>query len=223
MRASIAWLCSCLLLSGTRPAAGTDFDVVFEIPLRVHLLRSQTLSEVGSTLTTADVERILGKVNTIWGAAGIRFRADRIVEEPPARPAPAGPTQPDNLWKLIPPASFNPEAFNLYYIRRMNTNGIMVAYGKLPAVFVKDTSALRQVPGGIDEPIPRVTSHELGHALGLSHREAVFNLMASGTTATALSSSERLQARLNASTVPWIRRVQAPDTPRPRQEPGLAR
>jgi hypothetical protein len=61
--------------------------------------------------------------------------------------------------------------------------------------FVKETASLRKVEGGIDEPIPRVTSHEIGHALGLRHRQDRTNLMASGTTGTSFNEAEVRIAR----------------------------
>jgi hypothetical protein len=63
---------------------------------------------------------------------------------------------------------------------------------------VQETARLRQVPGGIDEPVPRVTSHELGHALGLQHRQNETNLMASGTTGILLDEAEVKAAREKA-------------------------
>jgi len=50
---------------------------------------------------------------------------------------------------------------HIYYIKQFGANGVFLGR----AIFVKDTAALRPVEGGIDEPLPRVTSHELGHAL----------------------------------------------------------
>jgi hypothetical protein len=57
---------------------------------------------------------------------------------------------------------------------------------------------LREVETGIDEPLPRVTAHELGHALGLPHRQDRTNLLASGTTGTALNAREVETARKKA-------------------------
>ncbi len=70
----------------------------------------------------------------------------------------------------------------MYYIHQFDVNGIY--YGQHDAI-VKETARLRAVPNGIDEPIPRVTAHELGHGLSLPHRQDQVNLMASGTSGTA--------------------------------------
>ncbi len=54
---------------------------------------------------------------------------------------------------------------DVYYIHAFAANGVFL--GDRTA-FVQETAQLRPVPGGIDEPLPRVTAHELGHALGLA-------------------------------------------------------
>ena len=69
---------------------------------------------------------------------------------------------------------------------------------------VKATAALRKVPDGIDEPIPRVTSHELGHGLGLPHRQDRTNLMQSGTTGTTLNEAEVKTTRAMAEKTPGL-------------------
>ena len=74
-------------------------------------------------------------------------------------------------------------------------------------MFVKDTARLRAVPGGIDEPLPRVSSHELGHALSLPHQTNVLHLLASRTTGTNLDAAEIRQARAAAGKFPWIERA----------------
>jgi hypothetical protein len=90
---------------------------------------------------------------------------------------------------------------HVYYVHRLPTNGV---YLGADAIFVKDTASLREAKGGVDEPIPRVTSHELGHALGLAHRQDTINLMASGTTGWSLNDAEIGAARSWAGRQPWI-------------------
>jgi hypothetical protein len=109
-----------------------------------------------------------------------------------------------SLPDLIPPDSYGPEQFNVYFVKEFQVNGVYIER----AIFVKDTSSLRAVPGGIAEPLPRVTSHELGHAHGLAHRQDTTNLMASGTTGTSLNVEEIENARTRAEKM--IRFVSAP-------------
>ena len=57
------------------------------------------------------------------------------------------------------------------------------------------TKRLGPIEGSIDEPIPRVTAHELGGVLGLKHRQDRAILLASDTTGTWLNAREAAHAR----------------------------
>ncbi|MEW6304917.1 MAG: hypothetical protein AB1705_15695 [Verrucomicrobiota bacterium] len=141
------------------------------------------------------------------------------------------------LLRTRPVASRATNAFDLYYIKRFRSNGVYLrdepeetrgdakggndgqgdatAKAKrsdgidLPrsAIFVKDTASLKPTDDGIDEPLPRVSSHELGHAFGLGHRQDVTNLMASGTTGVWLNEREIRTSRRVAGRFDWIRRA----------------
>ncbi|MEO8352202.1 MAG: alpha/beta fold hydrolase [Chthoniobacteraceae bacterium] len=180
--------------------AGFDFRDWLIAPVRVHLLSSEDTPELQTTLAAADIERIFGKVNRVWAPAGIRFQTESIIHEA-ALPASADAVDPhDDLFARLPPDSRNREVFHVYYVKQLGVNGFYTPRG----IFVKDTAALREVERGIDEPIPRVTSHELGHGLGLPHRQNRTNLMASGTTGISLNDPEIQRAREHAHAIPWI-------------------
>ena len=50
-------------------------------PLRVHLLEATDGSAIQTTLTEADITRILKKINGIWSQAGIGFHLESLVRE----------------------------------------------------------------------------------------------------------------------------------------------
>lgn len=184
------------------------------IPLRVHLLTSDELPEVDCRLSESDVRRIVGKVNGIWSVAGVHFGLESIVREPAARVARfklargledgagADPGRtPLGLYRLLIPEGEGRRfgGLHVYYLRALPVNGV---YMGTDFAIVQETARLRPVEGGIDEPIPRVTAHELGHALGLAHRQDRTNLLASGTTGTTLNVAEVETARRRAETIP---------------------
>ena len=109
-------------------------------------------------------------------------------------------TNTDALMRLRPESSKATNVFHVYYLKQFGPNGICIR----GINFVKDTASLRAVEGGLDEPIPRVTSHELGHALTLPHRQDVTNLLASGMSGGWLNESEIKQARESAKMKDWI-------------------
>jgi Matrixin len=203
IRHSIALAALCLgtyFSTSASAAAGPAPTLV--IPLRIHLLQSSNEPAVHTTLSESDIRRIIGKVNGIWAPAGIRFEIESIVAET-ARIAGPPERALKVRWPLAvtPPETRASNAFNVYYVKRMQPNG----YWAGGVAFVKDTASLRAVEGGIDEPLPRVTAHELGHALGLPHRQDVTNLMASGTTGTALNEQEINTTRTKAAGRTWVR------------------
>ena len=169
---------------------------VISVPVRVHLMQSATQPAMQTTLTEADVKRILGKVNTIWAQAGIRFDMEPL-RQTQAQEPPQADRLKDGFQRVtaaIPEDSRSATAINVFYVKDLEPNG----FYRAGDVYIKDTAKLRPVDGGLDEPIPRVTSHELGHALGLQHRQNTTNLMASGTTGFSLNEAEIQTARTSA-------------------------
>ena len=191
-----------------KPPAFEDFVV---IPLRVHVLSSSELPDVHCGLTDADIHRVLGKVNGIWHQAGVHFGLESLVREPAAkqerfkRTLEADPADRLGVFRMLAPeGSKSDEGMDVYYIHKFSVNGVYL--GDRMA-FVQETARLRPVPGGIDEPLPRVTAHELGHALGLPHRQDRTNLLASGNNGTTLNDAEVEKARGKARSTPGARSV----------------
>jgi hypothetical protein len=167
------------------------------MPVRIHLVQSDTIPAMHTTLVEADVKRIMGKVNKVWSQAGIQFEIESIglTTAVPLPPEMRLKPEFDRVHSMIPKDRLSPKAIDICYVKDVQPNGFY--YGE--PVVVKDTAKLREVPGGLDEPLPRVTSHEIGHALGLKHRQDTTNLMQSGTTGFSLHEAEIAIARGNAA------------------------
>ena len=181
-----------------------SFDDYLMSPVRVHLLLAKDSPAIQTTLTENDIARILKKVNGVWSQAGLHFYLESLVrEEAIHQEIYAQPGQQADRLALLglrPTESKATNLFHIYFLKEMSMNGIYFP----EAIFVKDTASLRSVEGGIHEPLPRVTSHELGHAFNLPHRQNTTNLMASGTTGTWLNEGEIEQARGAARAFNWV-------------------
>ena len=184
----------------------SEFSEYLVAPVRVHLLVTKGELNLTTTLEAKDITRIFGKVNRIWGHAGIHLPVEQLIKEPAENPnAYRQNYQSRNLrWLLAlrPKASRAENCFHVYYLKRFGVNGVYIGRD---GMFVKDTARLRGVKDGVDEPIPRVTAHELGHAFTLKHRQSVTNLMASGTSGWTLNEAEIKQVRTAAGKMKWIR------------------
>lgn len=186
-----------------KPGADTASLPVLTLPVRVHLMQSEAMPAMHTTLVETDIRRIFGKVNTIWAQAGIQFEIESIgpTTAIELKPEMRLKSEFERVKAMIPKDRLSEQAIDVCYVKQVGPNGFY--YGE--PVVVKDTAKLKEVQGGLDEPLPRVTSHEIGHALGLAHRQDLTNLMQSGTTGFSLNEAEittaraRAQERLNQS------------------------
>ena len=195
-----------MVIQECRRATGVPVAVL-TVPVRIHLMQSATHPAMQTTLTEADVKRILYKVNQIWAQAGIRFEMESLrrtqAQEPP--PADQLKNKDEHITAAIPEDCHSPYAINVFYVKAMNLNGFVHSGD----VIVKDTARLRPVVGGLDEPIPRVTARELGYVLGLQPRQNTTNLMANSTTGFLLNEAEILSARTAAALMGVLQKAPA--------------
>jgi hypothetical protein len=179
------------------------------LPLHVHILSCDDQADLDCKLTDDDIKRVIGKVNRVWHKAGIHFRIESLLHEKAVevkefervraeKDAHHEPLSLGAYRGVAPPETLSLPGLHVYYIHHFTVNGVFLGQG---ICFVQETAKLRPVEGGIDEPLPRVTSHELGHAMGLPHRQNTTNLMASGTTGILLNEAEVKIARKKAQQI----------------------
>ena len=182
----------------TKAFSYADFLIV---PVRVHLLRCSADDALQCRMKEEDVRRVFGKVNRIWNKAGLGLDLESIVTEDAVRPEGFEESRLEDFKATRPAHGREAGMIHVFYVHRLPTNGVFMGRD---AIFVKDSASLREVKGGVDEPLPRVTSHEIGHAMGLPHRQDTINLMASGTTGWSVNDAEIDVVRGWAAKQDWI-------------------
>jgi hypothetical protein len=182
----------------TKTFAYADFLIV---PVRVHLLQCKGADALQCRLKEEDVRRVFGKANRIWNKAGLALSLESVVAEDAVHSEQFDESKLEDFKATRPAKGIDAGMIHVFYVHKLPTNGVFMGRD---SIFVKDTAALREVKGGVDEPIPRVTSHEIGHAMGLPHRQSTINLMASGTTGWSVSDEEIETVRGWASRQGWI-------------------
>ncbi len=177
------------------PAGG--IHPIITLKVRVHLVKSETMPTMHTTLSEADVRRVFTKVNQIWAQAGIQFEIESIGPTKALTLPPEMRTKSmmERVLSMIPKDRLSAKAINVCYVKELEPNGFFYR----EPIMVKDTAKLESVPGGMDEPLPRVTAHEIGHELGLKHRQEAVNLMQSGTNGFLLNDEEIGLARMTAA------------------------
>lgn len=180
----------------TVPAAGEQQREIINVGISLYLLvddKQDPDPALSTRRTEEELLAILDAMNDIWSQASIRLELESIgtleVPEAALRAVSAGNIRAffEELGGRV--ESPQPAATNGFYIRRLGgPNGISVS--RLRSYFVIDE------PSVFDR---RVSSHEVGHRLGLQH---VLNdrdrLLYSGTNGMRLTEDEAEVARQGA-------------------------
>lgn len=187
---------AALLVLCVLPLRGEGPTPLLSLRVRVHLLRSASHPRLQTTLEEKHIHALFEKVNAIWSQAGIRFEIEGIQPLQALDMAPKKWFERDRNWvkAAIPTQQFSPTAIDVCFVREMGPNGFF--YGE--PVVVCEKPEFTKVRGGADDPVARVTAHELGHVLHLQHRQDHTNLMASGRNGTTLNNQEIKDARERA-------------------------
>lgn len=191
--------CSLMMvffMAWSPPALGSEQFTLITLKVRVHLMQSASNQRLGTSLTEGGIKTIFEEVNRIWSQAGIRFELEGIdnlqaLEIPKKRWY-----IKDRNWvkSAIPTGRFSATGIDVCYVGDMGPNGFF--YGE--PVVVCEKPDYHKVAGGCDNPVARVTAHELGHVLFLQHRQEWTNLMASGKNGVSLNAQEIKDARKRA-------------------------
>jgi hypothetical protein len=173
---------------------------VLVIPVRIHLVQSLMHPRLQCTFTEAHVRALWPEVNEIWRPASIRFDIVSVSTLHALDVAPKRWLVRDRNWvkSALPLEKLHADAIDVCFVNEMGPNGFY--YGE--PVVVSETPSVFRVRNGARQPVARVTSHELGHALTLQHRKPNSALMASASTGIELNDTEIKEAR--AAAVKWL-------------------
>ncbi|WP_395731198.1 hypothetical protein [Prosthecobacter sp.] len=185
-----------LLMAWSLPLHSHEPFPLIHLRVRVHLMQSNMNQRLQTTLTEMEARAIFEEVNDIWSQAGIRFELEAVDSLQALDLAPKKWFIKDRNWvkSAIPTNQFSPTAIDVCFVKDMGPNGFF--YGE--PVVVCETPEFHKVSGGADNPVARVTAHELGHVLFLQHRQERTNLMASGKNGVSLNPQEIKDARKRA-------------------------
>lgn len=187
--------CFSLLLWSPPVHAHESFPRI-TLKVHVHLMQSVSNPRLQATLNEKEARAIFEEVNVIWSQAGIQFELEAVDTLQAIELAPKRWYIKDRNWvkAAIPTDQFSRAAIDVCFVKEMGPNGFF--YGE--PVVVCENPEFHKVKGGSDNPVARVTAHELGHVLFLQHRQEVTNLMASGKNGVSLNPQEVKAARKRA-------------------------
>ena len=170
---------------GDESSSKFGYEEFFLVPVRAHLIQSRNIPQLSTKLRSKDVILLMEKVNEIYSQAGVHFYLESIWQEPAGSESILSGFKtgiPLNMYLFLrPEQSLDQNLVHLYYVHELPVNGLTILKGE-GGVFINDSARLVDVKGGTDDTLSRVTSHELGHVLGMTHTVSSSNLMNEGTS-----------------------------------------
>lgn len=215
---------------GNPPGTGDCEGGGIVLDLRVHLMRDVTMNVQGVAMTTnhiteAEVRNaILPGMNEAWAPANIRFRVERVIEEPVVKQSSyaqdlvivqnsgreSDSSRTKALARMMRPENKDSNLFHIYLFPFVGNTYQGFAYEGGYAVVAAWSN--KHNGGGRPERLPlrgfsfpgsvaRTSGHEQGHVLGLQHNESSAcsqGCLMKGSQGSLLTASEIQLARSRA-------------------------
>jgi hypothetical protein len=169
--------------------------------LKVYRYHFESMPELSSKYSNADIEEAIARVNDIWGQAGISWVLESIEDVtissnmfPRLEANPERSVVKERLIN-ISPAEHKKGVWNMVLIREFPVPAGGLYLPPTQTLYFAETAR-----GGMTSPI--ILAHELGHSLGLPHDRGSNNLMhrAAGGRGTPQENADSLTSEQIATT-----------------------
>lgn len=188
-------------MAQTELPAETSATIHRTLKLKVYRYHFESMPELSSKYSNADIDEAIARVNEIWEQAGITWLLDSVEDVtladtmfPRLEANPERSVVKERLIN-ISPAEHKKGVWNVVLIREFPVPAGGLYLPPSQTLYFAETAR-----GGMTSPI--ILAHELGHSLGLAHDRGSSNLMhrAAGGRGTPQENADTLTSEQIATT-----------------------
>lgn len=198
---TLLMLAACMAQTEAPAESSSTTSSHHTLKLKVYRYHFESMPELSSKYSNADIDEAIARVNYIWEQAGINWVLESIEDVTISRTMfPRLETNPERSVVKerlinISPAEHKKGAWNMVLIREFPVPAGGLYLPPTQTLYFAETAR-----GGMTSPI--ILAHELGHSLGLPHDRGSNNLMhrAAGGRGTPQENADSLTSEQIATT-----------------------